>query len=263
MRLFLCLVSLCWALSYCFPTRNSELDTKWELFKYTYEKNYTEKEDSFRRNVWEENLKFINEQNLLHKEGKLTYYLGMNAYGDMISTGEEFKKMLNPSISLRERRDTAAQFFSTYSDIPRSLDWREHGFVTPVADQGDCNSCWAYSVTGALEGQFFRKTVRLVQLSTQQLLDCSGAGNCTGGYILETYRYIIQNGDITTESCYPYMEKVNEETLCIDILESGLANFAKTGESFGVTWGDRGYMYLAKDRNNHCGIATQATYPIL
>jgi C1A family cysteine protease len=33
--------------------------------------------------------------------------------------------------------------------------------------------------------------------------------------------------------------------------------------SWGAGWGDKGYIMMARNRNNMCGIATEATYPIV
>jgi len=33
--------------------------------------------------------------------------------------------------------------------------------------------------------------------------------------------------------------------------------------SWGTSWGQAGYIYMAKDRNNNCGIATVASYPVV
>jgi hypothetical protein len=91
--------------------------------------------------------------------------------------------------------------------LPSSIDWRTKGAVGPVQNQGDCDSGWAFSATGAVEGVVAIDTGTLPSLSEQQLIDCSGfTGNhgCNGGSPAYAFKYITQNGGLASESAYPY-----------------------------------------------------------
>jgi len=90
-----------------------------------------------------------------------------------------------------------------------SFDWNVESYVTPVRDQGNCGSCWAFATTAALESYTLIKNNSPLSLgsdenlSEQVLISCGGAGSCSGGYIDRASNF-IKNTGLPVESCYPY-----------------------------------------------------------
>ena len=60
---------------------------------------------------------------------------------------------------------------SAHVTIPHAVDWRQDGAVSTVKNQPTCDSSWAFPSAGALEGQIFRKTKRLISLNDQDLVE--------------------------------------------------------------------------------------------
>jgi cathepsin L len=131
-----------------------------------------------------ENRHKIAKHNTKYHTNQVSFKLGLNKYSDMLHS--EFVKTFNGFNRSSESPNSVYKTFAKIDEpmtfispehvtLAKSVDWREKGAVTPVKDQGHCGSCWSFSATGALEGQHFRKTGKLVSLSEQNLVDCSGS----------------------------------------------------------------------------------------
>lgn len=141
-------------------------------------------------------------------------------FADM--TQDEFKaKMRTLQVDEAARAQQQAGFPQwVVKDLPASFDWRDKGAVTPVKNQGQCGSCWAFSTVGALEGSYFLKTGTLKSFSEQELVDCShdciefhnqqgcNAG-CNGGLQPAAFKYLMEHG-AEEESSYPYTARAGQ-----------------------------------------------------
>nr|AAO60046.1 midgut cysteine proteinase 3 [Rhipicephalus appendiculatus] len=317
-------------------THQELIGAEWSAFKSLHGKEYdSDTEEYYRLKIYMENRLKIARHNEKYAKSQVSYKLAMNEFGDLlhhefVSTRNGFK---------RNYRDTPREgsFFiepEGFEDLhlPKTVDWRKKGAVTPVKNQGQCGSCWAFSTTGSLEGQHFRKMRKLVSLSEQNLVDCMqklGNNGCGGGLMDNAFKYIKANKGIDTELSYPYnatdgvchfkksgvgatatgfedipardenswdavapvgpvsvaidashesfqfySEGVLDEPECSsDQLDHGVLVVGygtKDGQdywlvknSWGTTWGDEGYIYMTRNKDNQCGIASSASYPLV
>jgi cathepsin L len=317
-------------------TYRDVLTEEWEAFKLKHNKQYKDDaEDSFRMKVFMENKHKIAKHNQKAANGMKSYTLGMNKYGDLLH--HEFVSIMNGySLKIASEYKYNGSTFIPPANVmvPKSIDWREHGAVTEVKDQGQCGSCWSFSTTGSLEGQNFRKNGKLTSLSEQNLIDCStsyGNNGCNGGLMDNAFAYIKDNHGVDTENSYPYEMKddrcrfkrrnvgatdtgfvdvtqgseadlkialatvgpisvaidanhetfqlykdgvYDEEDCSSEDLDHGVlaVGYGTTPEgvdyyivknSWGPTWGDNGYIMMSRNKENQCGIASSASYPLV
>ncbi|XP_035248384.1 cathepsin K [Anguilla anguilla] len=325
-------VLLLLASALAYTPESLSLDSEWESWKTTHRKEYNGLgEEAIRRAVWEKNMLLIDAHNREYELGMHSYELGMNHLGDM-TTEEVVEKMTGLEVPLF--RDSNSTFIPDLSKrrLPKYVDYRKLGYVTPIKNQGSCGSCWAFSSAGALEGQLMKTTGQLVSLSPQNLVDCvTENSGCGGGYMTNAFNYVKDNQGIDSEDSYPYVgedgqcaynksgkaaecrgykviPEGNEHALQVAVAKVGpvsvgidaslysfqfykkgvyydqncnkddinhavlAVGYGVTGKgkkywivknSWGEDWGNKGYIQMARNRNNFCGIANLASFPIM
>jgi len=181
---------------------NSVNSLQFSKFIKTYNKQYTDDELVSKFNIYQENVKKINQHN---SEGH-SWSMSINQFTDL--TSDEFKSvtLCNHMPKLNTQK-VSLRYDLPDDTLPSSIDWTTKGAVTDVKDQGQCGSCWAFSTTGSVEGVYFLSSGNLVSLSEQQLVDCSGSyqnQGCNGGLMDYGFAYIKDNG-ICAEKDYSYI----------------------------------------------------------
>ena len=285
-------------------------------------------EEAFRFSVFRANAAKV----VAHNAKGLSWTMALNKFADL--TTEEFAAKYIGGFRPAATEKNYELSHLRASDLPSSVDWSTKGAVTPIKNQGQCGSCWAFSTTGSVEGVTEIATGTLTSLSEQELVDCSGSyGNqgCNGGLMDNAFKYIIANKGLCTEEAYPYEARDGtcKSSTCKPVspisgykdvpqesttaLESAVATnpvsvaveadqaafqfynggvvtskdcgtkldhgvlavgygteqgseFWKVKNSWGASWGMKGYILLGRGGNynggaGQCGILLSASYP--
>ena len=189
---------------------------QFEEFKVKFNKTYSSSnEEETRFKIFASNL-----EELELTKTKASYSTGVTQFSDL--TREEFRTFYlggvkRPNPGVLPKADAKA----SKKSLPTSMDWREHGVVSAVKNQGQCGSCWAFATTEMVESYAaiatgFPKSFllelalwkyfpsnnfvhpgSLLELSTQQVtscspnpLNCGGVGGCRGSIAQLGFGYL-------------------------------------------------------------------------
>ena len=106
-------------------------------------------------------------------------------------------------------------------DMPESMDWRNASgvnYVTPVRNQGQCGSCYAFGSLAMLEARLKIKTKNTMEkiFSPQDVVSCSEyAQGCEGGFPYLIAGKYAEDFGVIEEKCHRYHGK---DSKCIQLL---------------------------------------------
>jgi cathepsin L len=175
----------------------------WEEYKAKFGKVYDGDEDALRRNTYESN---VNINAGWNSQPVFNWKRGINQFTDL--TLEQYREAAGLGWKPAPTEGTMpllSHHVHNGEELADSVDWTTQGAVTPIKDQGQCGSCWAFGTTGGIEGSWQIATGSLKSLSEQQLVDCSKFPNmgCSGGNPSIAVSFETKH-TVCSESSYPY-----------------------------------------------------------
>jgi len=292
----------------------ADFNQQYNDFLEKYGKFYTAEEFVRRQEIFEENVKKIEEHN---SQPSVSFLLGVNEYADM--THEEFLMRRNPTTyhAAEERYKVQP---SIGVGAPTSLDWRTSTnpvVVEPVRNAGQCGSSSAFAIVDSIGADYAVSSKEdVVIFDPAYVTDCDGQGcsgstsavvwnfitkfglnwyytecptgpglglcingyNCTkAGNEMELQNAVAMHGpipvmiDASRNSFQLYSSGVYYDAACssttldhtVLIVGYGSTNgqdYWIARNSWGTSWGMKGDILLSRNKNNNCGVATNACY---
>jgi len=222
--------------------RDLASDPQWGQFQQFIEqfgRTYaSDSEVTGRFEIFKDNLKLIKQRNT---QGTAKH--GVNRFTDL--SHEEFAarylRRQQTTLNLTKREIPSSKRRAT-----ESVDWCAKGHCTPVKDQGQCGSCWAFGGVEMLESDYSIRFGTLLELSTQEVTSCdTNDGGCAGGNAVNAWAFANSTGGIVAASVYPYTSGTTRQTgTCQQSVVQKEPHLVAACESFWLSLGasDEGNM---------------------
>ncbi|KAL4221231.1 hypothetical protein ACF0H5_019495 [Mactra antiquata] len=236
----LCIFFLCLSFGFgYYPEDDTSIRQLARLWRRQYDveyKSFHQSEEKLK--IFKENVKHINWLNKVYS-GKTEFAL--NKFAD--TSPEEFQAKI-----LMSKRQPPVFESSRYiehsgvkfNDLPDSFDWVDQGRVTPVKDQGDVGTCWAFSTVENIEGQWIQFGKPMTNLSVEQVVECDSTADINknntnadcgvfGGWPYLAYQYVMKAGGLQTWEDYWYCCGLGGKPGTCEICPPGGYNWTRCG----------------------------------
>lgn len=207
-------------------TYSAEDDLEWVEFRRRYGKVYASVEEEERRRAYfHDRMRLLDELNI--KNGKPVFGMTVNADRDphalVFPRGRKGNGYLPSEINVLDLSEVSSSpdlnlVRHPSGEIqPGIVDWRRvPGVLTPVKNQGQCGSCWAFSVAEQVEAQFVLAGAASVELSPQQITSCTASCfGCGGGDTTLAYHYLTETVGLSPDAYWPYTQGMTPQTECL------------------------------------------------
>ena len=161
-----------------------------ELASYTFNdyqkefvKHYLPTEIKQKKINFQRNLADVITHNKNMKTSRVEWHKAINEFSDMSSNEFSNSHGWVPSAAISEHDLSSFQTSENFLNIPinfnlkslpKTVDWRKKGVVSPIKNQGMCGSCWAFSSTENIESHVALNSNLTTApiLSPQNLVSC-------------------------------------------------------------------------------------------
>ncbi len=144
----------------------------------------------------------------------LSKLTGTHLPKNLLEAAKRQNQFANEALQVQRRRSAEIGGEQAIAPIcdphSRKFDLRSDHLLTPVRNQLQCGSCWAFTAAATYEASFLLRNFRKSDVSEQHILDCAAApngeaaGSCDGGWYGSVFGWMTSTG-ATTRQMLPYL----------------------------------------------------------
>lgn len=186
-------------------------DAKWEQYKKDFKKIYaSDSEEQERYAIFQESIVRIEKLNALGNPVFDLTWTSDRKEGEKHAKGYKRPRDFVPTAPVYQKQYAMQKY--------ASVDWRTTEAITPIKNQGQCGSCWAFSATSTIESQLalVGGEEYSIELSPQQVASCTpstgtyGCLGCNGGFTEGAYEYVKSTIGLSNSFFIPYEQSLTE-----------------------------------------------------